>query len=208
MALEIAGLVGSVPLALQVVGSLLTQVDPSTIANDLRRNPIRALSPELLPSTERVFTSLNISYHYLIPQHQRCGRLLANFPGSFDNSAVLGILEGKLVNDTSMCLKALQHKSLLSYNAHIQRYRYHQLIKEFFVYVSSEFTQNKSELLNDTFFVRFEAYYVTLSNNFQAYEASDFYYFLDTERSNIDFVTTYGYEDKFTHDLSKKYHRN
>jgi len=37
MALEIAGLVGSVPLALQVVGSLLTQVDPSTIANDLRR---------------------------------------------------------------------------------------------------------------------------------------------------------------------------
>ena len=208
MALEIAGLVGSVPLALQVVGSLLTQVDPSTIANDLRRNPIPTLSPELLPSTERVFTSLNISYHYLIPQHQRCGRLLANFPGSFDNSAVLGILEGKLVNDTSMCLKALQHKSLISYNAHIQRYRYHQLIKEFFVYVSSEFTQNKSELLNDTFFVHFEAYYVTLSNNFQAYEASDFYYFLDTERSNIDFVTTYGYEDKFTHDLSKKYHRN
>ena len=81
MALEIAGLVGNVPLALQVVGSLLTQVDPSTIANDLRRNPIRALSPELLPSTERVFTSLNISYHYLIPQHQRCGRLLANFQG-------------------------------------------------------------------------------------------------------------------------------
>ena len=54
MALEIAGLVGSVPLALQVVGSLLTQVDPSTIANDLRRDPIPALSPELLPSTECV----------------------------------------------------------------------------------------------------------------------------------------------------------
>ena len=83
MALEIASLVGNVPLALQVVGSLLKDIDPSTIANDLRRDPIPALSPELLPSTERVFTSLNISYHYLSPEHQKCGRLLANFPGSF-----------------------------------------------------------------------------------------------------------------------------
>ena len=81
MALEIARLAGNVPLALQVVGSLLKDIDPSAIANDLRRDPIPALSPELLPSTERVFTSLNISYHYLSPEHQKCGRLLALFPG-------------------------------------------------------------------------------------------------------------------------------
>ena len=59
MALEIARLVGNVPLALQVVGSLLKDIDPSTIANDFRRDPIPALSPELLPSTDRVYTSLN-----------------------------------------------------------------------------------------------------------------------------------------------------
>ena len=88
MALEIARLAGNVPLALQVVGSLLKDIDPFTIANDLRRDPIPTLSPELLPSTERVYTSLNISYHYLSPEHQKCGRLLALFPGSFDESAV------------------------------------------------------------------------------------------------------------------------
>ena len=79
MALEIASLVGNVPLALQVIGSLLIDIYSSTIVSDLRKDPIPALSPELLPSTERVFTSLNISYHYLSPEHQKCGRLLAFF---------------------------------------------------------------------------------------------------------------------------------
>ena len=181
-ALEIAGLVGNVPLALQVVGSLLTQVDSSTIANDLRRDPIPALSPELLPSTECVFTSLNISYHYLSPQHQRCGRLLANFPGSFDNSAVQGILEVELVNDTSKCLNVLRHKSLLSYDSH--RYRYHQLIKEFFTYISSEFNHGESEQLKKTFFYHYEEYYGKLLVN----NADECYHFLDTERANIDFL--------------------
>ena len=52
------------------IGSLLKNIEPSTIANDLRRDPIPALSPELLSSTERVFTSLHISCHYLSPEHQ------------------------------------------------------------------------------------------------------------------------------------------
>ena len=50
-ALEIAGLVGNIPLALQVVGSLLKDIHPSTIAGHLRRDPIPVLSPELLPSS-------------------------------------------------------------------------------------------------------------------------------------------------------------
>ena len=54
MALEIARLFGNIPLALQVVGSLLKDINPSTIANDLRRDPILALSSELLSSTERL----------------------------------------------------------------------------------------------------------------------------------------------------------
>ena len=54
MALEIAKLVGNVLLALQVVGSLLKDKHPSIIAGHLRRDLIPALSPELLPSTERV----------------------------------------------------------------------------------------------------------------------------------------------------------
>jgi len=73
-------------------------------------------------------------------------------------------------------------------------------LKDFFSFLTSKFTHNKSELLKDKFFYHFEIYYVPLSYNFRAYayEASDYYYFLDTERSNIDFLTTYAYRTNFT----------
>ena len=98
-------------------------------------------------------------------------------------------MEGKLVNNTSKCLKALQNKSLLSYNAHTQRYRYHQLIKEFFTFTSSESIWEGNEQLNNTFYLHYEAYY---GKTFLHYSdgANKCYNFQDTERSNIDFLTS------------------
>ena len=195
MALEIARLVGNVPLALQVVGSLLKDIDPSAIANDLRRDPIPALSPELLPSTERVFTSLNISYHYLSSEHQKCGRLLALFPGSFDESAVLGILGKDLVQDPSKCLRELQYKSLLSYDPHTQRYRYHQLIKEFFAFISNEYEESK--LLNKTFVSHFKAYFASYPGtcvHVDVDETRNMFKSIDAARPNLDFLTSHSLE--------------
>ena len=192
-ALEIAGLVGNIPLALQVVGSLLKDIHPSTIAGHLRRDPIPVLSPELLPSTDRVNTSLDTSYHYLSPEHQKCGRLLALFPGSFDEPAVQGILGRKLVQDPSKCLRELQYKSLLSYDPHTQRYRYHQLIKKFFTYISNEYED--SELLNKTFISHFADYYVSHGGSCVAVdETRNLFKSIDAERPNWDFLTSYGLE--------------
>ena len=187
MAQEIASLVGNVPLALQVVGSLLKDISPTAIANELRRDPITALSPELLPSTERVYTSLNISYHYLTPEHQKCGRLLALFPGSFDRTAVNNILGKGLVQDPSKCLRELQYKSLLSYDPHTHRYRYHQLIKEFFTYISNEYDDSE---LNKTFINQFFDYYRKFSI-IEKYESlEEVFHLFDKERSNLDFLFT------------------
>ena len=191
MALEIAGLVGNVPLALQVVGSLLKDINPSTIANDLRRDPIPALSSELLLSTERVFTSLNISYHYLSPEHQKCGRLLALFPGSFNESAVRGILGRELVQDPSKCLRELQYKSLLSYDTHTQRYRYHQLIREFFAYISNEYEDSKQ--LNKTFVSHFANYFAGSGSSCED-ELRKLYDSIDAERPNFDFLISHSLE--------------
>jgi len=183
-ALEIAKLVGNVPLALQVVGSLLKDIDPSIIANDLRRDPIPALSPELLPSTERVCTSLNISYHYLSSEHQKCGRLLANFPGSFDESAVQGILGRELAQDPSKCLRELQYKSLLTYDSHTQRYKFHQLIKEFFTF---EFKGSELLIQNEVFYEHFEDYYARLGSSCKD-EPKEWFDSIDEERPNYDFL--------------------
>ena len=195
MALEIASLVGNVSLALQVVGSLLKDIDPSIIANDLRRDPIPALSPELLPSTERVYTSLNISYHYLSPEHQKCGRLLALFPGSFDEPAVQGILGRELVQEPSKCLRELQYKSLLSYDPHTQRYRYHQLIKEFFTFISNEYEESK--LLNMTFVSHFKAYFASYPGtcvHVDVDETRNMFKSIDAARPNLDFLTSHSLE--------------
>ena len=159
LALEIARLVGNVPLALQVIGSLLRDIDPSIIANDLRKDPISALSSDQLPSSDSVNTSLNISYHYLSPEHQKCGRLLALFPGSFDESEVQFILGQILVQDPSKCLRELQYKSLLTYDTHTQRYRFHQRIKDFFTYVSNEYEGSDLLIQKETFFSRLSDYY-------------------------------------------------
>ena len=191
MALEIASLVGNVPLALQVVGSLLKDIDPSTIANDLRRDPIPALGPELLPSTECVFTSLNMSYHYLSPEHQKCGRLLALFPGSFDAPAVKNILGKGLVQDPSKCLRELQYKSLLTYDTHTQRYKYHQLIKDFFAYISNEYEDSE---LSETFSSQFLDYYRRFGIIETSESLREVFHLLDKERSNIDFLFTQSLE--------------
>ena len=192
-ALEIAKLVGNVPLALQVVGSLLKDIHPSIIANDLKRDLIPALSSELLPSTGRVYTSLNISYHYLSPEHQKCGRLLALFPGSFDANAVKYITEGRLLQDPSKCLKELCDKSLLSYDGHTQRYRYHQLIQEFFV--SLNLTLQSLTVEQEQFSRHFVIYYATLYFEVALppveanYRFTDFQT-LDAERMNFEYVFT------------------
>ena len=89
----------------------------------------------------------------------------------------------------SKCLKALQHKSLLSYDAHTQRYKYHQLIKELFTFTSSELIQEGSEQLNKTFFRHYEAYYGK-AFLYSSDETNKCYHFQDTERSNIDFLTS------------------
>ena len=185
MALEIAGLVGNVPLALQVIGSLLKNIDPSIIANDLRRDPIPALSPELLPSTERVYTSLNISYHYLSPEHQKCGRLLAIFLGSFDENSVQYILQRESVQDPSKCFKELYFKSLLSYDARTLRYRFHKLVKEFFTYEERTLLiQNKS------LFSRFIDYYGRFGFVKTQEPLKEMFHLIDEERSKIDFLLT------------------
>ena len=90
---KIAVSVGYVPLALQVVGALLEMriMTPERIVLELSRNPIETLSPNDLPINSQIHTSLQLSYSSLDEFTQRCGRYLANFPGSFSEDAAFGM---------------------------------------------------------------------------------------------------------------------
>ena len=140
---KLAKLVGEVPLALQVVGTLLKEQNTETLYNALKQDLIRTLSPEELPPDERVATTLNISYHYLTFKFQVCGRILANFPGLFHSDTAHDVLkhfgESKhplpgpwTHSDTEQCLEILRRRSLLSINRQRRTYSFHQLIRNFF----------------------------------------------------------------------------
>ena len=142
---RLAKLVGEVPLALQVVGTLLKEQNSETLYNALKQDLIRTLSPEELPPDERVATTLNISYHYLNFKFQVCGRILANFPSSFRFEPAHDILKqfGETNHplpdpwehsDTNQCLDILRRRSLLSVDLHRHTFLFHQLIRNFFKY--------------------------------------------------------------------------
>jgi len=153
----IANLTGNVPLALRVIGSLLSQPDPpspDTIIRELKQQPIKVLSPEELPAHHQVYASIYLSYQYLHQSDQLCGQFLAQFPGSFDEIAAINIMP----NSTYWyCLPELVQRSLLGYNQRTEHYEFHRLIKEFFLY-RSRLEQN-SDAIQHTFNVNFQSYF-------------------------------------------------
>ena len=141
--IAIANLTGSVPLALQIVGSLLNKrlnpPTPSVIIEELRHQPIPTLSPSDLNRKMRINASISVSYNYLEPRLKKLARYLANFPGSFTKSmasAVLRSISSNIVKVTEdyivSSLGKLVTRSLLEYNSHSERYHFHYLLREFF----------------------------------------------------------------------------
>lgn len=139
----IANLTGNSPLALRITGALLTRrhpVDLATVLSQLENDPIPFLTPDELnlEKLKPVGTSINVSYMYLDPEHQRYGRLLANFPGSFRREAAHAVLASEDSMQTYRRLTLLVEGSLLEYDKDAERYIFHRLIKAFFVYVQQK----------------------------------------------------------------------
>ena len=145
--IAIANLTGSVPLALQIVGSLLNRrlnpPSPAVIIADLQHQPIPTLSPTDLNRKLRVDASISVSYNYLDTKSRKMARGLANFPGSFTKltatdvlfyffSESIFILNGVTDDEIDSGLDNLVTRSLLEYNSQSRRYYFHHLLREFF----------------------------------------------------------------------------
>ena len=185
LAATIATLVGNVPLALQVVGKILNERSVESVIKQLQMDRISTLSPADLPATDRFVTSLNISYGYLTPENRRCARLLANFPGSFDETAAIAILNGTEIAG-SECLSTLRYRSLLSIDGTTDRYRFHQLVKAF---LKSQSLTVEHEEFSDQFAI----YYATLYCKIALHDVETNYHLkgfqtLDMERYNFQYL--------------------
>ena len=184
---SISNLTGYVPLALKVVGALLklpNSPDPATIIDNLEQHPLMALSPEQLPVDERVNVSISLSYHLLSQKLKNVGRYLANFPGSFDESAVCGIFSSTACSDISQWMRELTQRSLLEYGSRTERYHFHRLIRAFFLDVQGSMREERYH----RFSVHFQTYYAqrlkVITQVFTTHHVQALAMF-DTERHNI-----------------------
>ncbi len=202
---EIASLTGNVPLALHIVGSLLTLENPpspETVINELKLNPIDFLSPKDFPIQLRIDASISLSYQYLDDNLKEVALFSSLFPGSFSKHAPIEIStelqNNKLSNMTKMSLtqnelKALVDRSLLEYNERRGRYQYHRLIKDFLIGKTLDLLNKQESKIVSL---------KTFSNEFKSYFLKQLYLhtigfkrryvdslkFLDTERHNIHAV--------------------
>ena len=135
----IANLTGEVPLALKIVGALLSSnkvISVTEIIDNLRQQPISTLSPPESWSSMQLNESISLSYNYLDENVQKIGRYLAFFPGSFDLLTAVGTLDPLtklgVISQVKLSLYKLIQLSLLEYEEKSHRYHYHKLIKDFF----------------------------------------------------------------------------
>ena len=210
---EIAELTGEMPLALQVIGSLLTvKVAPPTpeqIIAKLKKNPIPTLSPPKLARSMHLNYSIGLSYDYLDDKLQKISKYLAHFPGSFDMMSAVNIL--MLISDQkgtwtekyeyfSNSINELLTRSLLEIDESSGRYHFHRLIKEFLLLYKSDAKRKRYDRA-------FQQYYGTilcdLTDSYvkmpkEALEK------LDVERHNIQYFMTIGLHNPVDQSLYRK----
>ena len=156
------GLVGGIPLALKIVGSLVGELQPpNLIIRELEQNLIETLTPEdVSPEMEKMRPVLELSFKYLDTRTQECALYLSHFPGSFTKEAALDILKNCNISNPDKCLTNLFDRSLLdAYSNALQpRYQFHKLINEYLTDVESQkFDAETSRILrfNSSFLIHY-----------------------------------------------------
>jgi tetratricopeptide (TPR) repeat protein len=201
---QIATLTGNVPLALHIIGSILhlpSSPSPADLINELKEELIETLSPPDLPASEQIFTTISLSYKYLPKKLRRIGRQLTVFPGSFKIQAAFAVCNGSTVTrfsdqfislestkEFSDHLKSLVRNALLEHSPRTDRYQYHQLIKEFFIFIQRRHWPNEVVKCLPAFHIYYSTQLMIKSIEYQSDQSLTF---LDSEQHNLEHLFTH-----------------
>ena len=126
---EIVKLCGRVPLALCIVGSLLSDYTEERLVNDLDKEPMKLLD-DGNESIERV---IKTSFDLLSQDKQDSLVLMSIFPGSFDSDAAVAVISRACSESGTLpvyVLRCLKNSSLVEQPSP-RRYQLHPLIRAF-----------------------------------------------------------------------------
>ena len=126
---EIVKLCGYVPLALCIVGSLLSDYPEETLVKDLKKEPMKLLDD----GNESVESVIKTSFDLLSKDKQYALVLMSIFPGSFDSDAAVAVIPkacSEFENPPVSVLLSLKRSSLVEQPSP-RRYQLHPLIRAF-----------------------------------------------------------------------------
>lgn len=127
---ELAKLCGYLPLALRVSASLLANSSRNVARylEQLAAERLKHLSDPDDPQT-RVEASLHVSYDTLAPQAQQVLCQISVFAVSFDLAAAQAV--AAIDGDVAEALELLRRRSLLEWDATVERFNLHDLVRAF-----------------------------------------------------------------------------
>ena len=126
---EIVQLCGRVPLALCIVGSLLSDYTEERLVNDLEKEPMKLLDD----GNESVESAIKTSFDLLSQDKQDSLVLMSIFPGSFDSDAAVAVISRACSESGTLpvyVLRCLKNSSLVE-QLSPRRYQLHPLIRAF-----------------------------------------------------------------------------
>ena len=126
---EIVKLCGYVPLALCIVGSLLSDYPEEVLVKDLKKEPMELLDD----GNESVQSVIKTSFDLLSKDKQDALVLMSIFPGSFDSDAAVAVIPkacSEFENPPVSVLLSLKRSSLVEQPSP-RRYQLHPLIRAF-----------------------------------------------------------------------------
>ena len=135
---RIVELCGCVPLALCIVGSLLSDYTEEKLVKHLEKEPMTLLKDD----GESVQTAIKISFDLLTKDEQDALVVMSVFPGSFDSTAAEAVIRACSYPGTLpvSILRSLKNRSLVE-QPRSRRYQLHPLLRGF----AKEVGQTKSE---------------------------------------------------------------
>ena len=126
---KLVKLCGCVPLALCIVGSLLSDYTEDELIRRLEEKPMDVLKEDLSDDNS-VEKAIKTSFDSLGKSEQQALLLLSAFPGSFDSTAAKALITSSCPEQPQLILPSLKNRSLVEMIAP-QRYEVHQLIQAY-----------------------------------------------------------------------------
>ena len=130
---KLVQLCGCVPLALCIIGSLLSDHPEDQLIECLEKKPLNVLKEDESHETDEnsVEKAIDTSFNFLREHEQKALVLLSVFPGSFSNISAQAVIEaGDCQHDPRSILRSLRKCSLIE-DRGSYRYEIHQFIQTF-----------------------------------------------------------------------------